>query len=429
MIKSLNLHANSKKIAIIDNLAEFSYQDLLSKVYELCQYLKENGVNSNQIIAIYGKYSFDNIALFIALYLNQNTIAMIPNIEHTKSYLDSSNAHKLITLDRKIIDLKTPNPINNKLKNKNGLILFSSATLGKPKAILHDLSRLIDSHKDKKERNLRVLLFLLFDHIGGINSLLAGLISGSTLVIAKDFTPQNICKSIEKFKVNILPTTPSFLNLLLISKEYQNYDLSSLRLITYGTERMNQNLLKRLKSTFKNLKFIQTFGTSETGILRTISKSSSSTRFKLDPNEYKIVDGRLFLRSDTMFLGYLNHDENINQWFDSGDLVDIDKDGFLQILGRSKELINVAGNKLLACEVETCIMELEQISDVIVYAKPSLITGEMVVCDVVSTLNKNETKALIKSHCKAKLERYKVPVKINLVNKINLTNRFKKAMK
>ena len=113
-----------------------------------------------------------------------------------------------------------------------------------------------------------------------------------------------------------------------------------------------------------------------------------------------------------MFLGYLNHDENINQWFDSGDLVDIDKDGFLQILGRSKELINVAGNKLLACEVETCIMELEQISDVIVYAKPSLITGEMVVCDVVSTLNKDETKALIKSHCKAKLERYKVPVKI-----------------
>ncbi|MBQ8819705.1 MAG: AMP-binding protein, partial [Campylobacter sp.] len=144
---------------------------------------------------------------------------------------------------------------------------------------------------------------------------------------------------------------------------------------------------------------------------------------------YKIVDGRLFLRSDTMFLGYLNHDENINQWFDSGDLVDIDKDGFLQILGRSKELINVAGNKLLACEVETCIMELEQISDVIVYSKPSLITGEMVVCDVVSTLNKDETKALIKSHCKAKLERYKVPVKINLVNKINLTNRFKKDRK
>ena len=59
-----------------------------------------------------------------------------------------------------------------------------------------------------------------------------------------------------------------------------------------------------------------------------------------------------------MFLGYLNHDENINQWFDSGDLVDIKKDGFLQILGRSKELINVARNKLLACEVETCIIEL-----------------------------------------------------------------------
>ena len=162
MIKSLNIHANNNKIAIIDNLAEFSYQDLLNKVDELCQYLKENGVNSNQIIAIYGKYSFDNIALFIALYLNQNTIAMIPNIEHTKSYLDSSNAHKLITLDRKIIDLKTPNPINNKLKNKNGLILFSSATLGKPKVILHDLSRLINSHKDKKRAKFKSFAIFAF---------------------------------------------------------------------------------------------------------------------------------------------------------------------------------------------------------------------------------------------------------------------------
>lgn len=110
-------------------------------------------------------------------------------------------------------------------------------------------------------------------------------------------------------------------------------------------------------------------------------------------------------------------------------MVCLDKDGFLQILGREGQMINVAGNKLLACEVESCIMELEEIKDVVVYGQKSLITGQMVVCDVVSPLDENTIKELVKSHCKARLERYKVPLKVNLVNQIELTKRFKKSRK
>lgn len=437
MIEIINHFAKSNRVAIIDNDVEFSYANLSDKIFEFSQFLKQNGVKPGEIVAMRGKYSFENIALFLALYQNKNIITLLPNQSQINNYLNSSNSNKLITCERDIINLnpQISDQITTKLKGQSGLILFSSGTLGMPKAILHSLDRLIQSHKDKKERNLKVLLFLLFDHIGGINSLLLGLCGGLTLVISKDFTPQNICKNIEKFGVNILPTTPSFLNLLLLSNECQKNNLSSLKLITYGTEPMNEGLLKRLKTTFPKVKFSQTFGTSETGILQTVSKSSNSIRFKLPKSEYKIIDGRLFLRSDTMFLGYLNNNDinannkNNKEWFDTGDLVCLDKDGFLQILGREGQMINVAGNKLLACEVESCIMELEEIKDVIVYGQKSLITGQMVVCDVVSRLDENTIKELVKSHCKARLERYKVPLKVNLVNQIELTKRFKKSRK
>ncbi|MGM9997761.1 ANL family adenylate-forming protein [Campylobacter lanienae] len=425
MLKTLKSHKD--KIAIIFKGQKFSYQELIDKIYEY-QKLFKTQISNSDIVALKAIYSFENIAIFLALYLNKNIIALLPNSPNLDEYLKISNANKLINSNHQIQTIIPTNTTIKTLNNQSGLIIFSSGTLSKPKAIIHNLDNMIENLKGKRPKSLKIILFLLFDHIGGINTLLSGLMSGSTLIIASDFSPKNICELISKYKVNILPTTPSFLNLLLITKEYENHDLSSLKLITYGTERMDENILIRLKNIFKNTKFIQTFGTSETGILPTISKSSTSTYFKLNPNEYKIENGKLFLRSKTMFLGYMGL-ENNDKWFDSGDLIECDENGYIKIIGRDKEVINVGGKKLTASEVESCILELSQIKDALVYALPCELLGQMVACDVVCDLPKTEAKELIKSHCKAKLERYKIPLKINVVDKINITNRFKKDRK
>lgn len=425
MLKTLKSHKD--KIAIIFKGQKFSYQELIDKIYEY-QKLFKTQISNSDIVALKAIYSFENIAIFLALYLNKNIIALLPNSPNLDEYLKISNANKLINSNHQIQTIIPTNTTIKTINNQSGLIIFSSGTLSKPKAIIHNLDNMIENLKGKRPKSLKIILFLLFDHIGGINTLLSGLMSGSTLIIASDFSPKNICELISKYKVNILPTTPSFLNLLLITKEYENHDLSSLKLITYGTERMDENILIRLKNIFKNTKFIQTFGTSETGILPTISKSSTSTYFKLNPNEYKIENGKLFLRSKTMFLGYMGL-ENNDKWFDSGDLIECDENGYIKIIGRDKEVINVGGKKLTSSEVESCILELSQIKDALVYALPCELLGQMVACDVVCDLPKTEAKELIKSHCKAKLERYKIPLKINVVDKINITNRFKKDRK
>ena len=85
-------------------------------------------------------------------------------------------------------------------------------------------------------------------------------------------TPIEILKLIENFKVQLLPTSPTFLNMLLLSEDYHNYNLDSLELITYGTEPMPMTTLKKLNDIFPKVRFLQTYGLSEVGILRSKSK-------------------------------------------------------------------------------------------------------------------------------------------------------------
>ena len=99
---------------------------------------------------------------------------------------------------------------------------------------------------------------------------------GGTLVVSQNRQPEAVLSHIDKYKVELLPTSPSFLNLVLISEAYKRYDCSSLKLITYGTEPMPEGLLKRLKTAAPRAEFKQTYGVTEIGILGTKSESSGS---------------------------------------------------------------------------------------------------------------------------------------------------------
>ena len=436
---------NADKIAIIDDGKSYTYGELLEGILDLSSTTLKD--IKNKVVAIIGGYSFYNIALFLALYENKNII--VPLVECNETALKESmadikiNAGILEFPNLEFPNLEFPNleflETNDKKhaiienlfrQNHAGLVLFSSGSTGKPKAMIHDLDTLISSFEAKKPRKLNMLLFLLFDHIGGINTLLNILATLSTAIIPRERNSDEICALIEKYKISVLPSNPTFLNLILMSNAYKKYDLSSLKMITYGTEAMSESLLARLKATFKKVKFLQTFGTSETGILNTSSKSSSSTYIKLNDAEYKTINGELWIKSKTQILGYLNADMSAFEdgWFKTGDLVLRDAE-YLKIVGRLKELINIGGKKALPSEIESVIMELENIADCVVYAEQNAITGQSVSCDVVlkSDMAKDELKKLIRSTCASKLERYKIPSKINVVEKIAFTNRFKKV--
>lgn len=430
------------KNSIIFQNKEYTYAQLLDQVDFYSSAIKDK-VKENEVVAILSDYSFDSIALLVSLYLNKNIIVPITTKvqEEIDDRLEESYCDKIIDFNNTSLNIQTYKSkekhqmlidLNN--KKHSGLILFSSGSTGKPKAMIHDLDNLIDSYKEKREKSMNMLVFLMFDHIGGLNTLFNALSMGATLIIPKNRDAEDICQLIQDYKIRILPSSPTFLNLILISEAYKKYNLSSLRMISYGTEAMPESLLLRLKNTFPKVKLLQTFGTSETGIAGTSSKSSNSTYMKLDdPSlEYKIVENELWLKSKTQVLGYLNASMDSfteDGWFKTGDLVETTEDGYIKIIGRSKEVINVGGEKVLPAEVESVILEIPEIEDCMVYSEVNTITGQTVVCDVVLTnseISVREAKKLIRKYAKEKIESYKIPTKVNLVQKTNFSDRFKK---
>ena len=428
---------NSKNAIVFEDRI-YTYEEFIKQIKDYKNILDKHNISS-KVVVILGDYSFYNLALFFALYENKNIIVPITsNIKKVQDdFIEESFCQTIIKTDEKnllIQNLKTTfshNMIDNLIeKNSSGLILFSSGSTGKPKAMIHNLDTLIDSFKDKKEKSMNMLVFLMFDHIGGLNTVFNALCMGACLIIPKIKDAKTICELIEKYKIMVLPSSPTFLNLILISEEYKNYDLSSLRMITYGTETMPESLLLKLKEVFPKVKFLQTFGTSETGISTTSSKSSNSLFMKLEDinGEYKIVENELWLRSKTQVLGYLNASMDSftsDGWFKTGDLVEVDGE-YIKIIGRAKEVINVGGQKVLPAEVESIILEMEEISDCMVYGEKNAITGQTVVCDVVLNKNIENIKKRVRVFCKDRLDTYKIPTKVNVVDKTNFSDRFKK---
>ncbi len=432
---------NSTKEAIIDNGGRYSYEALNNQILTYQTFIKDN-LESNNTVALISDYNFYSIALFFALASENHII--VPIISTNKEELDlrliESNADYAIGLNGEVVKFEKLNKqvedhqliLQLKEIKSSGLILFSSGSTGKPKAMIHNLNNLIENFEAKREKNITVLLFLMFDHIGGLNTLFGCLANRSTIVIPEDRNPEKVCRLIETHKVNVLPCSPTFLNLILLGNHHRNAELLSLRLITYGTEMMPESLLNKLSDEFPKVRFIQTFGTSETGISKTTSLTSKSTEVNLsDPNiEHKIVNNELWLKSKMQVLGYLNASmERFTDdgWFKTGDLVEESENGFLKIVGRKEEIINVGGEKVLPSEVEAVVLEMDEISDCTAFAYHNPITGQAVAVNVmVKDPNAVDIKKRIRKHCKSKMLPYKIPVKIKIVKEIEFGNRFKK---
>ena len=439
-----NLYKFEQQLALVFDNKEYTYCEILNQIDEYDEEIQET-IKNGSVVAIISDYSFYSISIFLSL-LKKNCI-IVPitsNVEEEQNLrIDESNTEVVIKFknDGKLsLHLKEPkktedNHLIDELRNKNnaGLILFSSGSTGKPKAMLQNLDNLCNVHNKKRPKPIVMMIFLMFDHIGGINTLLGLLMIGGVMVIPSNRDPLHVSGLIEKYKVKVLPASPTFLNLLLMSDSHKKYDLSSLRMITYGTESMPESLLIKLRDNFKRAKFLQTFGTSETGIAQMRSKSSESTLMKFDdPNlEHKIINGKLFLRSSTQISGYLNASMDSfdsEGWFDTGDLAEEAEDGYIKIIGRSKEIINVGGEKVLPNEVETVLLEMEYVDDCIVYGKPNPIMGQSVNADVVMNieLSNREARKLVKNFCIEKLEPYKIPSSVKVVKKTNFSERYKK---
>jgi acyl-coenzyme A synthetase/AMP-(fatty) acid ligase len=267
---------------------------------------------------------------------------------------------------------------------------------------------------------LRTLAFLLFDHIAGLDTLFYTLRNGGTLVFTDRRDPAAILALIAEKRVEVLPTSPSFLRLLCASAQTLRSDLSSLKVITYGSEQMDASTLERVNEYFPTAEILQKYGTTELGSPRTVSRSRNSLWLKFSGNapQYKVVDGILWLRCEGTMLGYINapspHQES--GWYCTGDLVEVDGE-WLRFRGRADEVIKVGAEKVSPSEVERVIRELEFVKEVRVSGEPHPLMGHVITAQIAIETERPavEVAAAIRRLCRRRLGAHHVPVKLTVV--------------
>lgn len=425
---------------IITRSGQTTYGDALARVEEWRRKFAAMKVKQGDCVAIIDDNTEATIILVLALLTNKSIVLLpMEHSERTEKIFSIAQVNGYFSKpadDFQYSARETPgtHPLLEQLRvsEEAGLIILTSGSTGDPKAAVHQFSRMIAHNTAKKTRkSFRTLVFLKLDHIGGINTLLAIMAGGGSIVMVRERSPQEICEAIETHRVELLPTTPSFLNMLIMSKTYEKYDLSSLKMVTYGTEPMHKSTLNALNGIFPEVAIKQTYGATELGIFPTKSKDSSSRWMKIGGEgvETRIVDGTLHIKTRSMMLGYLNADAAVvdDGWYNTNDKVIVDGE-YLKILGRQEEIINVGGEKVYPAEIESMLLEMPNVKDVAVRGMRNPVTGEIVGATFV--LEKEEEhrqfNKRVQAFCRDRLDPYKIPRVITITDKSLIGSRFKK---
>jgi acyl-coenzyme A synthetase/AMP-(fatty) acid ligase len=319
------------------------------------------GVGEGDVVALAGGFDPPTISAF--LHLLDRKAIIVPLTALTRAshaeFFRTAGVDCVVRdgrVERPSVQAGDKHPLVEGLRaaGKGGLILFSSGTTGKAKAVLHASDAFLARYRTPRKA-LRSLALLLFDHIGGINTLLHMLFNRGQVVVPRSASPWDVLAAAREFKAELLPATPSLLRLLLLHGLLDKASLPDLKTISYGTERMDQPTLDALCRALPDVDFRQTYGMSELGILRVKSRARDSLWMRVggEETETRTEDGTLRIRSGHRMLGYLNAPSpfDADGWYDTGDMVESDGP-WLRIIGRNDGVINVGGIKVRPDEVE-----------------------------------------------------------------------------
>ena len=389
-------------------------------------------INRGDVVALIGDFDGPTIATMLEL-LDRGVILM-PLATGTTAdheyFFETGRAEWIIrdgAVEKREVANREPNPLIEEVRARNhpGIIFFSSGTTGRPKAILHDFNNFLARYAVPRPP-LRALNFLLFDHAGGINTMLHTLFNRGVVIVPSERTPETLAADMIEHKVELLPTTPTFLRMMLLAGVFDTMQFPDLRVITYGTERMDQATLDRLCAKLPNVDFRQTYGLSELGVFQVKSRARDSLWMKVGGEgiETRIVDDVLHIRSDNRMLGYLNAPSPfVDGWYDTGDIVETDGEWF-KVVGRAKEILNVGGLKILPGEVERVALLHPHILRAKAVGVPNPITGQHIEVTVEpkegATIDRKEVMAHFRAHIQKQLSPHRV-----IVGKVPVSHRFK----
>jgi acyl-CoA synthetase (AMP-forming)/AMP-acid ligase II len=331
--------------------------------------------------------------------------------------------------------------------NDNAVYLFTSGTTGSLKCVPMTWRQLDHFPRDMADRlgsnpDDRGITLLPLSHISGpiIVSMVVSV--GCSFVVTHRWRPDIIVDLFEQFRVTWAHTVPALADLILKGRP-EGRDLSSVRFLALMGTRVPADMLLELERAIPSCKAIQGYGLTETSPLLTLMdvESHESKRGSIGSAvgdvDIRVVDsggrdvetsvpGELMVRGPKVFSGYVGNPELTSQvfegdWFHTGDVVQVDADGFFFHLGRLDDVINTGGMKVYPTEVEGALLKHPGIEEVVAYGVPDEQRGYAVAADVQLVDGASVNKVELQKYLDGQLADYKIPRNIVFVDEIDHT--------
>ncbi len=436
------LRSFGDRLAFVWRDQEYTYADLCANVRYWSDRLDREDVSWGACVALVGDFSPSLCALLIALIGRHSVAVPLGTTLHPDvlaESIETAGVDAVVDFDDfdracvRHVERIDSHPLFDEFRGHGeaGLVIFTSGTTGQRKAALLNMERLLDRFRPGG-RAFRALSFLLLDHIGGINTLFTILTGGGAVVTVAERSTAAVCRAVEKYRVGLLPVTPTFLKMLLISEDHRRHDLSSVQVISFGAEPMPPTLQAALNEVFPRVAFRQLYGATELGILPTRTHPANPLLLQVKGAgvETRVVNGTLWVRAPTRMLGYMNTTAAVGPdgWYDTQDAVEVHGE-YLRILGRVTDVINVGGEKVHPAKVEDVLHGLDNVADVVVFAKPNPVMGHVVAARLILRQPEDRMALFlrVRSFCRDKLAPHQVPMAIEVVDGSLHGDRFKKV--
>jgi acyl-CoA synthetase (AMP-forming)/AMP-acid ligase II len=323
-------------------------------------------------------------------------------------------------------------------------LMYTSGTTGRPKGVML-------THANLAWKNLAHVIEFGFTntdlglacgplyHVGALDLTTTSLIAaGATTIIHQAFDAAAVVDELERSRVTTVWLAPAMVNAIMALPDVEERDLSSVRVIINGGEKMPIPLIERIQHTFPSAWFADAYGLTETVSGDTfldrdsiVSKLGSVGR----PCLYLELDiwnedgtsvragepGEIVMRGPKVFKGYWRDRDATaaafaGGWFHTGDIGVRDEDGYLFIVDRLKDMIVSGGENIAGSEVERVLYEHDSVLEAAVVGRADDRWGEVPVAHVVLRPGASATEGELIEHCRAQLARFKVPKAITFLD-------------
>jgi len=323
-------------------------------------------------------------------------------------------------------------------------LMYTSGTTGRPKGVML-------THANLAWKNLAHIVEFGFTsadlglacgplyHVGALDLTTTSLIAaGATTIIHRVFAAADVVDELERSRVTTVWLAPAMVNAIMALPDIDQRDLSSVRLVINGGEKMPIALIERIQRTFPSAWFADAYGLTETVSGDTfLDRDSIVTKLGSvgRPCLYLELDvwdedgkplpagerGEVVLRGPKVFKGYWRDPEATTAafaggWLHTGDIGVRDDDGYLFIVDRLKDMILSGGENIAGSEIERVLYEHDAVLEAAVVGRPDDRWGEVPVAFVALRPNATATADDLIEHCRRELARFKVPKDVLFVD-------------